>query len=71
MDEKILERGVTHPTIHLDFYAWLQKVRNTDFDRGFMDDHGKSFADAKALMMWAWSASREQLAQKAKESEAK
>ena len=52
------ELGLTHPTIHMDFYEWLQ---------GLSDQERKHMAewDGHDVAMWAWTQSRETLRGKA------
>jgi len=55
----VLARGVTHPQIHVDYYAWLSSL--PEFDRKFM-----ATATPHGIAMWAWSRSRETLNEAAK-----
>ena len=55
----VLARGVTHPQIHVDYYAWLASL--PEFDRRFM-----ATANPHGIAMWAWSRSRETLNEAAK-----
>jgi hypothetical protein len=50
---------LTHPTIHGDYYEWLNFVKSDDFSRRFMEEHSKDFKSFNAIAMWAWSRSRE------------
>lgn len=52
------ELGLTHPTIHIDFYEWLQ---------GLSEQERKHMAewDGHDVAMWVWTQSRETLRSKA------
>jgi methylaspartate ammonia-lyase len=49
---------VSHPTIHIDFYEWLNSL--TPYDRAFMSKYAE-LKDGKAIAMFAWSRARETL----------
>lgn len=56
-----LMMGVTHPTIHVDYYEWrnnLNECERKTFE-GLMQN-------PNALLLWAWTRSRETLAAKIK-----
>jgi hypothetical protein len=65
---KILETGVTHPQIHLDYYDWLAQIPYVDswarYHQGLVKTAGQPEV-IKDTMMWAWSLSRELLKRKA------
>jgi hypothetical protein len=63
----ILKMGVTHPTIHMDYYKWLQSVKLDAFQRGFVEQHSKDWEAFHAIAMWVFSASREVLDAKARD----
>lgn len=60
---RILERGLTHPQIHIDYYAWLGSL--SEFDRNFMNT-----ASPNGIAMWAWSQGRERLRAEARKKAA-
>ena len=62
-----LEKGLTHPQIHIDYYKWLNTVKSDSFLMGFVDKHSKNLDDFHAIAMWVWGASREELVAKMKE----
>ena len=64
-----LEKGLTHPQIHVDYYKWLELVKNDAFFKKFIERYSSSPENFHAIAMWAWSASRETLAAKVKEYE--
>jgi hypothetical protein len=64
MNHKVLEFGVTHPTIHVDYYQWLNDM--TPFEREFVKKQCEE-KNAHGLLMFAWSRSRETLKEKAKQ----
>jgi len=58
--------GLTHPQIHCDYYTWLETVKQDHIMMGLIEKHATSFVGAHALMMEAWSRSRELLAKRIK-----
>ena len=62
-----LEKGLTHPQIHIDYYEWLEKEKTDPFNKKFIEDNSRNFREFHAIAMWAWSCSRERLAAKMKE----
>lgn len=66
-NKTILQRGVTHPQIHLDYYKWLGEMQKDDFNKRFMEQYSKDFQSFHAIAMWVWSVSRETLANEQKE----
>lgn len=50
----IIMRGLTHPQMHGDFYAWWHGL--SDFDKNFV-----STTTPQGLAMFAWTRSREVL----------
>ena len=66
IDSQILERGLTHPQIHLDYYEWLDSIRNDKVTQEFIKQHCPRFDDFHAIAMFVWSASRETLTVKTK-----
>jgi hypothetical protein len=55
---------LTHPTIHGDYYDWLKSLSGKEFENDFIKQHSRDFKEFNAIAMWAWSQSRETLAQK-------
>ncbi len=60
--EEVNARRCTHPTIHLEYYAWRRDM--SEFDRRFIDERATPDV-ANALLMFAWTRSRERLRQPA------
>ena len=63
MTKSILERGVSHPQIHVDYYAWLEFVKNGEYATKLIGKVG--FQNFHTIAMWAFSQSRETLKEKA------
>lgn len=63
-NKSLLNNGLTHPTIHTDYYEWLKEISTKEFERTFINKHSRDFQEFNAVAMWAWSQSREKLKQK-------
>lgn len=62
-DGSVLERGVTHPQIHMDFYEWSMAMNEQD--REYFNRAVALMINPVDVMMWAWTRSRETLKAKA------
>lgn len=56
-----LQTGLTHPTIHIHYYDWLEEIKKDAFSVKFREDHSRNYQEFDAIAMWAWSRSRENL----------
>jgi hypothetical protein len=56
-----MKRSLTHPTIHLDYYDWLERNKNTDFWKSYC-----GFKTFHAIAMWVWTESRQEALSKLK-----
>lgn len=65
LDPKVLEIGVTHPTIDVDYYLWLDTIKPGTTEHTFMVAHTETFQDFHAIAQWVWGKSRMTLKQKA------